>query len=119
MERLKYVADDNLLKSCKNLEQSLRQNENSDIDGHCLYMELTASKFSLPIIKAKRAIDMLNYLKKLDDYYPNAYVAYIILLTIPVIFAYVEKSFSMLKLIKTYLRSIMSCDRINRLTMIC
>ena len=52
-------------------------------------------------------INVLNYLKRLD-YFPNAYIAYRILLTIPVMVAFMEISFSKLKLIKSYLRSTMS-----------
>ena len=52
-------------------------------------------------------INVLNYLKRLY-YFPNAYIAYGILLTIPVMVASMEISFSKLKLIKSYLRSTMS-----------
>ena len=52
-------------------------------------------------------INVLNYLKRLY-YFPNAYIAYRILLTIPVMVASMEISFSKLKLIKSYLRSTMS-----------
>ena len=41
-------------------------------------------------------INILNYLKRLD-YFPNAYIAYRILLTIPVTVASAERSFSKLK----------------------
>ena len=52
-------------------------------------------------------INVLNYLKRLDSF-PNAYIAYRILLTIPVMVASPERTFSKLKLIKSYLRSTMS-----------
>ena len=51
------------------------------------------------------------------DCYPNVSVAYRILLTVPVIVASVEKSFSKLKLLKNYLRSTMSQERLNGLAM--
>ena len=54
-----------------------------------------------------KILQVLNYLKMLDSF-PNAYIAYKILLTIPVTVAYVERSFSKLKLIKYYLRFTMS-----------
>ncbi|XP_042425795.1 zinc finger MYM-type protein 1-like [Zingiber officinale] len=117
LEKLKCVDDDNLLRSCENLEQCVKQNDKSDIDGHELFMELTLLKYSLPT-QAKRAIDVLNHLKDVDGCYPNAYIAYRILLTIPVTVATAERSFSKLKLIKNYLRSTMSQERLNGLAML-
>ncbi|XP_042415109.1 uncharacterized protein LOC122004259 [Zingiber officinale] len=117
LEKLKCVDDDNLLRSCENLEQCLKHNGNSDIDGHELFMELTLLKHSSPI-EAKRAIDVLNHLKDVDDCYLNAYIAYRILLTISVIVATAERSFSKLKLIKNYLRSTISQERLNGLVML-
>ena len=52
-------------------------------------------------------INVLNYLKRLDSF-PNAYIAYRILLTIPVTVVSIEIRFSKLKLIKSYLRSTIS-----------
>lgn len=46
-------------------------------------MELTILKHFLQA-EAKRAINMLNYLMKIDGCYTGAYVAYRILLTTPV-----------------------------------
>ena len=54
-------------------------------------------------------IHVLNYLKILDSF-PNAYIAYKILLTIPVTVTSAKRRFSKLKLIKSYLRSTMSQD---------
>ena len=53
------------------------------------------------------------------DCYPNVSVAYRILLTVPVTVASAERSFSKLKLLKNYLRSTMSQERLNGLAMCC
>ena len=50
--------------------------------------------------------------------FPNAWIAYRILLTIPVTVASAERSFSKLKLIKSYLRSTMLQERLNGLTLL-
>ena len=67
-----------------------------------------------------KKIPHLMYLiiwKKIDSF-PNAFVAYRILLTILVIVISAERSFTKLKLIKTYLISTMSQERLNGLTML-
>ena len=61
---------------------------------------------------------MLNHMQAMEGCFPNAWIAYRILLTIPVTVASVERSFSKLKLIKSYLRSTMSQDRLNGLAML-
>ncbi|XP_022852969.1 uncharacterized protein LOC111374526 [Olea europaea var. sylvestris] len=96
-----------LLKSCLNLEKYLQHNGRSDISGDDLCSELQVLRCYIPS-EAIRAIEVLQYLKTLDVCFPNAYTAYQILLTIPVTVVSAERSFSKLKLIKTYLRSTMS-----------
>ena len=51
-------------------------------------------------------------------FYPNAIIAYRILLTIPVTVASAERSFSKLKLLKSYMRSTMTQKRLNGLATI-
>src|SRR5579862_4064742 len=88
-----------------------------DIDGRDLYLELKLLKEYLTK-ETKKAIDVLNYLKRMDGTFPNAWIAYRILLTIPVAVASGERSFSKFKFIKNYLRSTMSQERLNGLAMI-
>jgi len=51
-------------------------------------------------------MEKLNYIKGLESF-PNTCIAYRILLIIPIMVATTERSFSKLKLLKSYLRSIM------------
>ena len=62
-------------------------------------------------------LDILKFLKK-RPFYPNAVIAYRILLTIPVTVASAERSFSKIKLLKSYLRSTMTQERLNGLAII-
>ena len=88
----------------------------SDIDGDELFSELKIVRKCLPK-ETKRAIEVLDYLM-MDSCFPNVWIAYKILLTIPVTVASAERSFSKLKLIKSYLRLTMSQDKLNGLAIL-
>ena len=62
-------------------------------------------------------INVLNYLKRLDSF-PNVYIIYRILLVITVTVAFTERSFLKFKLIKSYLRSIMSQEKLSGLAVL-
>ncbi|KAL6567777.1 hypothetical protein OROGR_001445 [Orobanche gracilis] len=117
LERLRDIDDESLLRSCKNLQGAYTHNGVSDIDGDDLFTELDFLKHVLSK-EAKSTTEVINYLKEMDGCFPNTYIAYKILLTIPVTVASAERSFSKLKLIKTFLRSTMSQDRLNGLAML-
>lgn len=117
VDQLRSLDDDILLDSCINLENHLKHGMSSDINGHDLYAEFKVLKSYLPAETGK-AIDVLNFLKDMEGCYPNAFIAYRILLTIPVTVASAERSFSKLNLIKNYLRSTMSQERLNGLAML-
>ena len=62
-------------------------------------------------------IEVLSYIKTLYSFL-NVYIAYRILLTILVIVATAERSFSKLKLLKSYIKSTMLQDRLNVLAIL-
>jgi len=73
-----------------------------DIDGFDLFSELNILR-EIIHVENDKPIDILNYIKRIYSS-PNAYVAYRIMLTISMLVASRERSFSKLKIIKTYLR---------------
>ena len=90
-------------KYCLKLESFLKHDVYYDIDGLDLFSKLKVLKEILQT-KEYTPIDILNYIK--------------ILLTIPVTVAFAKRSFSKLKLIKSYLRSTMSQKRLSELVIL-
>ncbi|XP_034044861.1 zinc finger MYM-type protein 1-like [Thalassophryne amazonica] len=102
-------------KQTKELCNTLTCGDHTDIEEQQLVMELQ----SFPTWpKPKMTVmELLVFLeeKQLKEIYPNIWVALRIAATIPVTVASAERSFSKLKLIKNYLRSTMSQERLNGL----
>ena len=101
-----------LLNKCRILDKSLQHEEQKDIDAAELFDELKALCRSFP--KALNPYEVLVYLshQKLNGLFPNVQIALRVLLSLPISVASGERSFSKLKLIKTYLRSTMTQDRL-------
>ena len=114
--KLKSLDDDSLQKYCLKLEFFLKHDVYYDINGLDLFSELKFVKEILQI-KDYTPIDILNYIKRLDSF-PNKCIAYRILLTLPVTIASTERSFSKLKLIKSYLKSTMFQERLSGLAIL-
>ena len=85
-----------LKKKGLNLECFFTHETYSDIDGLDLFSELKVLKEVLQI-NENFPINVLNYIKMLESF-SNTYIVFRILLTIHVIVASVERSFSKLKM---------------------
>ncbi|KAI3811621.1 hypothetical protein L1987_21347 [Smallanthus sonchifolius] len=115
-KELRELDEKDLKSCCYRLQDALKYKEKSDIDANELYLELKLFEtfITSQIISP---IDALNNLNRFC-FFPNASIAYRVLLSIPVTVASAERSFSKLKLLKSYLRSTMSQERLNGLAMI-
>lgn len=101
---------------CVKLQDVLKYNDKFDIVADDLFSELQILQMCLPK-RINSIIEVLEFVKSLDCF-PNVSIAYRILLTLPVTVASAERSFSKLKLIKTYLRSTMSQEMLNGLAIL-
>uniref|UniRef100_A0A8C5Q8G0 TTF-type domain-containing protein n=1 Tax=Leptobrachium leishanense TaxID=445787 RepID=A0A8C5Q8G0_9ANUR len=117
IQQLKDVPQETLMKNCLDLQDVLtdKNSEDSDLDGAQLCEELA---ILAPILKpAMTPVQILAFAAK-NGLAPNVTIALRILLTLPISVASGERSFSKLKLIKNYLRSTMSQERLVGLAMI-
>ncbi|XP_034198474.1 zinc finger MYM-type protein 1-like [Prunus dulcis] len=91
-KKLNSLDDCDLKNSCSHLESILKNDKFFDVDGEDLFVELKVLRELLPK-ENTTAIAILNFLKRLNCF-PNAFIAYRILLTIPVTVASAERIFS-------------------------
>ncbi|GKB11402.1 zinc finger MYM-type protein 1-like protein [Tanacetum coccineum] len=120
--KLFYLDDTNLKECCSNLESALTNDKDCDIDGNDLFMELQILQDMLPngAYEGERpwtSIQIMEFTKKMDML-PNVLLAYKILSTISVTVASAERSFSKLKILKSYMRSTMSQERLHVLAIV-
>jgi hypothetical protein len=95
---------------------ALKSGPQFDVDGKGLHTELM---FLQQFISNQdmQPRDILKFVKRMCCF-PNAYIAYRILLTIPVTVASAEWSFAKLKLLRSYMRTTMTQERLNGLAII-
>ncbi|XP_016661805.1 uncharacterized protein LOC103310064 [Acyrthosiphon pisum] len=104
--------------------RDLAMKYSDDLNGFDLYSELECFKNQaynlMDNFKSATPLELLKFIHKysLKDVYPNIEIALRIFLTIPVTTATCERSFSKLKIIKNYLRSTMSQDRLTNMGII-
>lgn len=108
-----------LRSSCHRLQEKLSANDSLDINGDDLCEEIMScqpffKKLSNDVVKILEFI----YLNNLTAVCSNITIALRIMLTMPVTVVSAERSFSKLKLIKNYLRSTMSQERLTNLATI-
>ncbi|KAG6923009.1 hypothetical protein G0U57_000227 [Chelydra serpentina] len=109
-------SKEDLMKHCQDLNLAFSTDNAADIDGVELYDELIA--LSELIGPKTSPLKVLEFIARNDFFTPNTAIALHILLTLPVSVASGERSFSILKLLKNYLRSTMSQNRLSGLALI-
>ena len=112
---MKSFDEADLWLRCKIFVEKFSHDNSSDVEINDFFSELKVLQVTLPD-SLMSAPEILKFVMDADCY-PNISVAYRILLTVPVTVASVERSFSKLKLLKNYLRSTMSQERLNGLAM--
>lgn len=101
---------------CKHLKICLKHDNSLDLDGKILFEELKVIREILTV-ESKSSYMILSSLNTFNCF-PNGCITYRIIFTIPISIAFAERNFSKLKLLKYYLRSTMSQDRLNNLVLI-
>ncbi|XP_066323448.1 uncharacterized protein [Miscanthus floridulus] len=99
-ENLKSLDHSDLRDCCTTFVNTFSHDNKSDVELDDLFSELKVLQVTLPD-QLMSASEILHFVK-VADCYPNASIAYRILLTIPVTVASAERSFSKLKLLKNY-----------------
>ena len=114
---LKSLDHIKLKDYCTMLAKTFSVDDSFDFEENNLTSELRILQMTLPD-RSMSAMEIFEFVRRMDCY-PNIFVAYRILFTIPITVASAERSFSKLKLLKNYLRSTMSQERLNGLATLC
>uniref|UniRef100_A0A8R7VDC5 HAT C-terminal dimerisation domain-containing protein n=1 Tax=Triticum urartu TaxID=4572 RepID=A0A8R7VDC5_TRIUA len=116
-KKMKSLDDNDLRRCCTNFAKTFSHDNSADVDLDDFVSELKVLQMILP--NTLMPADQIFEFVRAADCYPNVSIAYRILLTMPVTVASAERSFSKLKLLKNYLRSTMSQERLNGLAICC
>ena len=113
-EQLLKLSDSELELQSTEFVKIYSQDVSNDIGRQVLAFRACAGTF---IKAAENPMNVLNTLLQLDlnACFPDLVTAYFIFLTLPVSVASNERSFSKLKIIKSYLRSVMGQERLSNL----
>nr|TKW14774.1 hypothetical protein SEVIR_5G188900v2 [Setaria viridis] len=114
---LKSLNDNELEECCIKFAETFSFDGSSDVEVYDLISELKIMKFTLPN-DVMSAMEIFEHVRDVDCY-PNVSIAYRLLFTVPVTVASAERSFSKLKLLRNYLRSTMTQERLNGLATLC
>lgn len=115
ISKLKSLTNNQLLQQRIDLDKALTHGDNHDLDGTELYEELKIFRLMVP--DNFRTVDTLRFALQSQGFY-NTVIALRITLTIAITVASAERSFSILKRIKTNLRSTMTQERLSDLALI-
>ena len=101
------LDDDELRRSCINLENALKVDDVSDVNGKCLCSELQVLQLMLASESYETnepwtPIKIMEFAKDMDMF-PHVMLAYKLLLNLLVTVASAKRGFSKLKLLKSYL----------------
>ncbi|KAI4975683.1 hypothetical protein ZWY2020_049290 [Hordeum vulgare] len=114
---LKSLSDSELEECCTKFAETFSFSGSSDVEVYNLISELKIMRFTLPD-GVMSAMEIFGHVREVDCY-PSISIAYRILFTVHVTVASAERSFSKLKLLKNYLRSTMTQERLNGLATLC
>jgi hypothetical protein len=114
---LKALDGSQLKEYCTKFAETFSRPGSSDVELNDLISELSVMKLTLTDIPMS-AMEMFEFVSGANCY-PNISIAYRILFTMPMTVASAERSFSKLKLLKNYLRPVMSQERLNGLATLC
>lgn len=107
------------LEQCRQLEKKFTSEKDGkkDVDADQLFDEIKSFQVLVDDDMKKSPLGFLNKIQSLNlaSIYPNLVIALRLFLTLPVTVAAAESSFSKLKLLKNYLRTTMTHDRLTHL----